>query len=142
MQRIAVLVALSIVLAFTMQPALAHDPLDDEVCVNIPEMDGELMQVVGLSLHVVAPDVELADEIVDEFVSLQCSTVAERDAAAAAEEAAALAAAEAEAAAALAAMEAEAAADLAAMEAEEAAEWAEFCAEHAAAGLPTPVECD
>ena len=135
MQRIAVLVALSIVLAFTMQPALAHDPLDDEVCVNIPEMNGELMQVVGLSLHVVAPDVELADEIVDEFVSLQYSTVAEHDAAAAAEEAAALAAAEAEQAALRAALEAE-------VEAAEAAKWAEFCAEQAAVGLPTPVECD
>lgn len=42
---------------------------DDEVCVTVPEMDGELMQVVGVSLHVVGPDFELDQEILTGLVS-------------------------------------------------------------------------
>lgn len=50
----------------------AHDIHDDEFCVTIPEMDEELMQVVGIRLDVVAPDVILDEDAIDLSVSLQC----------------------------------------------------------------------
>ena len=54
---------------FAVPVAFTQGVMDDEVCVTIPEMDGELMQVVGVSLHVVGPDFALDQEILTGLVS-------------------------------------------------------------------------
>ena len=57
-------------LAIVVQSAYGQGDLNgDEVCLTIPEMDGELMQVVGVSLHVVGADFALDQEILTGLVS-------------------------------------------------------------------------
>ena len=57
-------------LAIVGQSASGQGDLDgDEVCVTVPQMDGELTQVVGVSVHVVGPDIALEQEILTGLVS-------------------------------------------------------------------------
>ena len=75
MKRCAVLV-LTVALFL---PAAAIDqqlqPYEDEVCVSLPEIDGEPTRLVGLSLHVTGKDVALPADA-DRIVSVQCPPTA------------------------------------------------------------------
>ena len=53
-----------------------RQPYEDEVCVLLPEIDGEPTRLIGLSLHVTGKDVALPPGAADRMVSLQCPPTA------------------------------------------------------------------
>lgn len=53
-----------------------RQPYEDEVCVLLPEINGEPTRLVGLSLHVTGKDVALTPDTADRMVSVQCSPMA------------------------------------------------------------------
>ena len=59
-------------------PSFAQErqPYEDEVCVLLPEINGEPTRLVGLSLHVTGKDVALPPDAADRMVSVQCPPTA------------------------------------------------------------------
>lgn len=64
--------------AIAQMPPLSDDrqPYEDEVCVLLPEIDGQPTRLVGLSLHVTGKDVALPPGAADRMVTVQCPPTA------------------------------------------------------------------
>ena len=63
---------------FAQMPPFSKErqPYEDEVCVLLPEIDGEPTRLVGLSLHVAGKDVALPPGAAGRMVSFQCPPTA------------------------------------------------------------------
>jgi len=63
---------------FAQMPPFSQErqPYEDEVCVLLPEIDGQPTRLVGLSLHVTGKDVALPPDAADRMVSFQCPPTA------------------------------------------------------------------
>ena len=66
---------------FAQMPPLSQErqPYEDEVCVLLPEIDGQPTRLVGLSLHVAGKDVALPPDAADRMASFQCSPTAKEE---------------------------------------------------------------
>lgn len=64
------------VIAQMAQLSQERQAYEDEVCVLLPEVDGQPTRLVGLSLHVTGKDVALPPGAADQMVTVQCPPTA------------------------------------------------------------------